>query len=570
MQVPYNPVPTVSPEGRPTPNFRVDAPAAAFGSTVAQATEHLGKTIEGVGDEIFKRAIALQTIKNEAEATDADTAYMEAAGLRHAKFSAMQGKEAVDAYPDYIKGLKEDRTNIAGGLSNDMVRKLYDKQSLSTMGRTIFNGAGHAATEQRKWSIGSVTAQINLDAKTVEDNPQDEGLFKEKVERVASGARQLSDLQGNGTDSPQEKALVMASTSKLRAQQIIGLARVAPFEAATKLDEFKTQLTQEDFLKVDNVVRNQGRAVGSVNIAREVYGDGSSGKTLKEMESAARDKAQTLAPNDPVLAEQSVKAVQGIFNQDKYAKRQEEIENEQTVFGAIGKGVKDIQALRADPNVARAIDALPPAKQNAIPGQINSYNAAVNKTANLEHMKTLMGLAENDKEAFLNINPYSQNLNQAQMNQVRSMQEKLKKQAEADPRVQRALGWMRGAMGAQMEALGVFKRTDSNKDDYDHLTGTVQSALDVWMENHQKPPTYKEFVDQIAPQVLRERAEPGMIWGTNKKPFFTQTVPEKWSTDRKAFYVQNGLPEPNEQQIYKDFVKAQLVEHYNKKPKPNE
>src|SRR5258706_5094916 len=108
---------------------------------------------------------------------------------------------------------------------------------------------------------------------------------------------------------------------------------------------------------------------------------------------------------------------------------------------------------------------------------------------------------------------------------------------------------MRGSMGSQMEALGVYKRTTSNKDDYDHLTGTVQSALDIWQENHGKPPTYKEFNEQIAPQVIQQRAEPGLFGMHNRffgsdKPFYNQETPSKFEEEVKADVIAKGGVEP--------------------------
>jgi len=572
-KVPYQPFATESPSGARTPNVQANIPdinPAAFGGTVALATQHLGDTVQHASGEIFTRALALQQLANETEATDADSRYMEKSGLRHAEFSAKQGKEAVDAYPAYIQGLKDDRQEIRDSLSNPMAQKMYDRSSLGTQGRSIFNGAGHAATQQKVWSIGSAKAQMDLDVKAVEDDPQDPKLYEAKRRRVQAGADQIAGLQGYEAGGPQAKDLALRATSKLRAQQLIGLSRVAPFEAAAKLDEFKTELTQDDYLKVDNTVRAQGRAVGSVNIANKVYDEGKGsderpGKSLSEMEAEARAKAKEMAPNDPILEQHAVAAVRGVYNQDKYAKQQETIANRQTVAGAIAKGSKDEQTLRADPIVAAAIDALPKTERLNIPARINSYNAAKDKVANQEHYNTLIGMSNNDVEGFLNLDPMAQNLSQGQMQSIMKRQAELKKNQNQDPRVDRAIGWMRGAMGAQMEALGVFRRTANNKDDYDHLTGTVQSALDVWQQDHQKPPSYKEFVDQIAPQVLSQRDEPGMLWGTNKKPFFTQEVPDKFSSQLKADVIAGGGVEPSEEQIYKAYVRTQLIKLYGKK-----
>lgn len=567
-QVPYSGVPSQTLADIPTPEMNPRVPGAAFGGEVAQAVQGLGKTTEHAGDEIFNRAIALQNLNNETEASEADAKYMIEAGRIHADFNAKEGNERVQAFPKYQQDLQEARQKIRGSLSSPMAQKSYDRQSLSTMGRSIFNGAGAAATAQRQYVVGTATSKMDLDAKSVEDDPKDPRLFEEKLRRTEQNAVTVSAAHGFDSGGAQEQALLQKARSRLWAQRIIGNSRIDPFGAARELDENKTELTQDDFLKVDNTVRAQGRAVGSVNIANSVYEAGKGSETeapkaLSVMEAEARAKAKAFDPDDPILEQHAVAAVRGIWNQANFAKKQEDYDNKQTIAEAIGAGVKDEQQLRADPKVAAAIDALPKTDRLAIPARINSYNAAKNKVANEELYNQMVGMSNNDVEGFLSIDPYQTGLNQSQMDKIVKRQEALKKNANQDPRVDRALGWMRGSMGSQMEALGVYKRTTSNKDDYDHLTGTVQSALDIWQENHGKPPTYKEFNEQIAPQVIQQRSEPyffGMLSG--KKPFYSQETPSKFEEDVKADVIARGGVEPTPEQLNRAYIRTQLIKLY--------
>lgn len=565
-QVPYNPVPQVAPSNEALPGLPDRSISAAFGSDVAQAVGGLGKAVEGAGNELFARAMATQQLANESEAREADSQYMIKAGVLHANYSALQGKDAVDAYPQYARDLQDLRSKMRDNMSNPMSAKMFDAQSLSTMGRTIFNGAGHAATQNKQWAIGTGVAQIDLDAKTVEDNPKDEGLFQEKLARVKAGAANLAGLKGFEEGGAEEQDLTLKATSKLWAQRITGLARTAPFEAAKVLDANKTNLTQDDYLKVDNTVRASGRAVGSVNIANEVYTSGvKDGKSLSQMEADAKEAANKQNPDDPLLATHAVAALRGQYNQDKYATKQFDAENMEKVNRGISAGVKDIQELRADPEMAKAIDALPKDKQNAIPGMINRYNAARNKVSNEDNYFKLKGMAANDVEGFLNTDLTSQGLGKADIDKLMTMQQKLKAQPNADPRVNRAVAQVRGAMGTQLEALGIFKRTEANKDDYDKYTGALQQALDVFQETNKRPPNYKELTEDIAPSVLKTVQEPGWLYGTNDVPRFKQAPPsdfaEKLITDVKS---KGGL-EPTPEQIQRAYARTQFMQLYRKK-----
>ena len=283
-QVPYNPVSQVGPSGEATPGMTDRSTAEAFGGGVAAALGGLGKAVEGAGNEIFTRAMAMQELANDSEAREADSKYMIAAGELHANYNSLQGKAAVDAYPAYSKSLQDLRLKMRGELSNPMVAKKFDAASLGTMGRSIFSGAGHAAGQNRAYAVGTITSQMELDAKSVEDAPNDERAFQDKLARVKNGAADLAALQGMEPGSPQEQNLTLKATSQLWAQRIIGQARTAPFEAAKALDANKTQMTQADFLRADGIVRTQGRAVGSTNIANKVYDPE---KPLKDLEAAA-------------------------------------------------------------------------------------------------------------------------------------------------------------------------------------------------------------------------------------------------------------------------------------------
>ena len=576
-QIPYSPVPTVAPSEAPTPGFRLNTPEGAFGGGVAGATEGLGRTISSTGNELFGRAMAMQQLNNEAEARDADTKYMMQAGTLHADFSSLEGADAKAAFPKYQKDLADARVKLRDSLSNPMSQKMFDAQSLSTMGRSIFNGAGHAAQQFKNYQIGTGVAQMAVDAKSVEDDPNDEGLFQDKLQRTAQNASHVAALKGAPAGSPQEQLGVLTATSKLWAQRITGLSRTAPFEAAKVLDANKANLTADDYLKVDNTVRASGRAVGSVNIANEVYNPD---KSLKDMEAEARDKANKQSPDDPLLASHTVAALQHKYNQDKAATRQEQVSNEQIIYTALQSGVENEQELRADPKVAAAIDALPstsPLKKTPLNSQIIKFNNQRDRDAMDQNWVRLRGLASNDIEEFMNTNLNEERLSPAKRDQLLSIRDKIMKQPEGDPRVNHAITKIRGAMGAQLEALDVFERTKKNQDDYDKYTGALQSALDVFQETNKRPPTYKELTDKdgIASEVLKTVQQPGFFnaasWGGedkgthNKYPRFKAPPPddftEKLITDVKS---KGGL-EPTPEQIQRAYTRTQFMQLYGKK-----
>src|SRR5690606_9510692 len=115
------------------------------------------------------------------EAREAATQYMLKAGELHANYMALEGKARVDAYQGYAKSLQDLRIEIRKRVSNPAAAKIYDAQSMGTMAHSIFNGAGAAASANKKWTHDTVAAQLNLDVQSVGDNPNDEAFFNNKL-----------------------------------------------------------------------------------------------------------------------------------------------------------------------------------------------------------------------------------------------------------------------------------------------------------------------------------------------------------------------------------------------------
>jgi len=341
------------------------------------------------------------------------------------------------------------------------------------------------------------------------------------------------------------------------------------------LDRHSTELLDPDRIKLDAIVTSSGRAVGAANIANEVYNAGKGtddkpGKSFEDMEAEVRKKAKAVAPKDPILEQHAVSAFKGHYNNAKYVERQQELTNMETVKGGIQTfGGTTVQQLRADPKVAAAIDALPKSKTLDLQGTINGFNNARDLQTKESAMIRLNGLSHNDVEAFLNTDVTKEPLSKGDMISLMNKQAKLKANPSTDPRVSKALGVLRNARGAELQALGIYARTTSpdNKEDYDHYTGALQSAIEVWMEDHgNKPPDAKTIANEIGPSVIRQRTEKGWLWDS-KVPFYTQTVPEAFSTRIKADVQAQMGYEPTEQEVYKAYVRMQYLKFYKKQPK---
>jgi len=220
---------------------------------------------------MFSRGLAMQDLYNHSQAQEADTKFMKSAGEIKAKLDTLQGDKAV-AY--YQKGFYEDltaaRKAVRDGLPNDMARKLFDSQSLSTVGRSLFNGAGHAATENKKYAVGTADARIVENSNQALNNPEDETSFRQSVANTENQIRAKAQLLGQSPD--QEQLAVEQAKSDLWTQRIKGLAKKDPLAAGKMLKEATDGgiLQGEDIAKASNIVQQQRNAVGSRMISHQV------------------------------------------------------------------------------------------------------------------------------------------------------------------------------------------------------------------------------------------------------------------------------------------------------------
>lgn len=268
--IPYDPTPSVAPSAPATPYRSENVPAGAFGQGIAEATQHLGSVMQKSGDELWQRAVAMQQLAQQSEANTAVANYQIELGKAHAGYQSTEGKNAVDGFPDYIESTEKLRTDIGAGLSSDYARKLYDSETRSTRGRSIFNAAGHAATENKRFALGASKARIDAAGSAALSEPTDESEFQSGLKTANDEVEQQAALQGW---SPEQKEQARANeTSKLWVQRIQGLSKQQPFTAQKLLDKAVADgsIKGEAIGKITDYVNKQTYTVGARQLSNEV------------------------------------------------------------------------------------------------------------------------------------------------------------------------------------------------------------------------------------------------------------------------------------------------------------
>jgi hypothetical protein len=288
-QVPYSGVPSVAPGGVPQSRYHADVNENTFGGNVGAALGSLGGQLQRSGNELFQRGVAMQDLYNHSVAQEADAQYTEKAGLLHANYNSLEGKNAVDAYPTYIEDLKKTRSEIAKGLPNPAAQKLFESSSNGTMGRSIFNGAGHAAGQNKAYAIGASTARVAAVGSQTLSFPEDDRSFKQGLVVTEQEVRAQGLLKGAAPEAIDEA--VSTQKSKLWGERIKGMAKQDPMTATKWLEDGikRGDVRGEDIGKLTNIVQQQRNTVGARMISNQVMkGVGTSyGSGIVPVEQAA-------------------------------------------------------------------------------------------------------------------------------------------------------------------------------------------------------------------------------------------------------------------------------------------
>jgi hypothetical protein len=560
-QVPYSPVSNVEPIVRPeTPPLRDLAPSEAFGLNIAAGVSKLGASVSQGSTEIFNRAFELQQLQNETDARQADTNYMMEAGNLHAKYDALQGPERVAAFPKYSQDLQDSRLKFRNTLANPMAQRMYDTNSLSTMGRSIFNGAGAAAAAQRDSALGAANAQYDLTTKNVYNNPDDEAQYRDALSRSDSTA-QLRAASTPGGATPERVAYIQQQgRSELTYNRIVGMARNNPDQAYKLLDGYEKEgliFGKEDIAaraKVEGMIQTVGmNTVANQVLTKYLQADGTYSKSSQEMQGEAVAIATKAYPDMPAIATAAQGAFDRNFNQHSWGLMQDQRQRQQEIYGYQVKGAMTTDMLPPD-----LVKRMTPAEIKAYPGQANTYQHSIDTQTNIQDYRKYLGMYNDNNSAFMDINFNSvPGLSQENRKTFLGMQRQA--QANGDPRVWKAMRQLEGSHGQVLNDLSV---TGTGKDPQtaNQFVGALHDAIQSYQESNGKPPDEKTISEQIFPAVTRQVATPGWLFGTNQTPFFRAAVPDEYAEKFKGLKpdaTDDEIHRAYSQQIFDQFFKGQ-------------
>lgn len=568
-RVPYNPVPTAQPQD-PGEAISVNTPGAAFGENIGAAISHLGTTVGQVGDELFTRALALQDLQNQSDARNAVTGLMDGMAKSRADYLASKEKDAVSGLQPYLKSSDDMHKQFRSTLTSPMAQRYFDQESSFFMRNNVLAASAHAGQEGKNYIVGTADAAVNFESTNYTD-PKNDIEFGQKVGKIKQQAGVVAGAQGWSDE--QQGAYTLGKISQAWRGRLTTLAQTDPQAAYTMLQQATQthQINQDDADKAEDVILSRNRAVGTTVIAKQVY------DPTKPFADMLREGQEIIAKNkadhgDPLFEKDFETTLRTMAISNRYVTAQDKTTQVNTLQQGIVSGVTNMQELLAQPGMQQAYDHLleiDPKTAATIPAQINSYHRAVTEAVREQGDKTLTrlrGLKSDNVEEFLNETTNAagiQGLTQPQIRQVMQWRDQLTKNPQDDPRTLRAIGWMREAHGSELEALGITKRTEDNKDEYDHYIGAMEGAIEAWTETNKRPPTYEEIVNKIGPQLIKSVSTPGTIFGNvwpNSTKFY-DTLDTQISA-AKAEAVKRGIEPPTDNEVRKAYLSQMFQKLY--------
>lgn len=567
--VPYSPIPQAG-QMVGTPKVGVNTPEAAFGGAVGQAIQGLGKQFGHTGDELFQRAVALQDLRNETDAKNADSQYMMQSAKMMSEFKTLQGQAASpEALDTHIKSLDELRQKIRGDLPNDAARRMYDSSSLSFMGRETINAAIHAAGQQKVAANAASVSRVDLFKQDAYENSGDDISFQRSIRATVAETKSQADL--GGWSAAQTSDQINKNVSSLWSHRIVGLARTDPYQAQDMLEAHRKELHPADSERVERTVESQVRNTASRNITREVNADLKEQedpkrpeKPVNERVNEAREKAERLRPDDPVFLDMVESRVRSDYNRHKTEVKEFQDRSLQTVAGAMngnfgGKVPTNPDDLVAtNPQVAAAWDALDETKKRQLMTQMakNAKGDVFESPDTIRRFMELKGMAQTDPTKFMEMDPAAQDLPFSQRRALGNLQLELKKKVETDPRVNYALGILKPNL---LEPTGITHAKSEDK--YNQFVGALQDALEQYQQESKKLPDYKKVLE-IGQRLIIDQST---HWYQFKDPFFNIDVPDPAARAIKADEMSSGRPEPTPELTKRIYVRERYKELYGGK-----
>jgi hypothetical protein len=525
-RVPYTGTPegaqAQGPRFEPTPEFHVEAPAAAFGTNIGQAVQGLGEVQEGAGKELFQRAMAFQDLTNHATARGASVKTAQEQAQLWADFDSKGG---MAAGPEALKALQKNLDDIRiknGSDLNPMANEYYQNDASSTQSRLFIYSASHSAQALKQYDLETIRAKQDTNNLLITSQPHDAQATEKAYAGNAAAATLRAHHGGYSPDSDIAKVDLITENSKTSYARIQGFAdRQKPAEAKAALDEAEKQgrISGEWADKAHKLVESSQADYQSKDIVNKIHDPTKSeADNIKAVTDAANKAGLDARGVDATIAQERTK-----YAVDSTIKKQNLDRAVSTVNKAIldntGKTPRTLDDYMQDPDYRAAFKDIKDNEDRA--GQtleeLNKLNLQTiendnNLTDNRRSVATqLTGMSHDPAqlEDFLKLNLRKVDLTMDQRKEFMRLQDSMRITGSSAGFHDKATEQVMSDMKQQItDGIGARGTTE-----YNEFRGALQVAFDNAREAGKV--IDPKMATDIATKLLQDKViSPGYIWNT--------------------------------------------------------
>lgn len=210
---------TVEPAGAPGAFQGVRAGPESFGAQSASALGELGATLGRGADLATQRALEQQHQTNIANVNDVyATKFGPEFRDLYQKYYGLQGRDALDRMPEYMKQMQDVRDRHRDELPNDQQRKFFDEISRRRVESEFDGMARYADTQNKVWQSDTHKAFLKSLVDQAADKDNDEHAFGSVL---GTGQAEIDRFYGSIGASAEVKRQAFADFSGVAMTQRI-------------------------------------------------------------------------------------------------------------------------------------------------------------------------------------------------------------------------------------------------------------------------------------------------------------------------------------------------------------
>lgn len=252
----YN-VATVKPDADGT-NARFSTAGAspdAFGASVAQADQALGKSVEKVADVLATHAIKFQEEENETLVNERSTDFMVKLGELETEFQSKQGRDPINSYGEHQQKITALRKQMRDALPNPSAQKRFDNSTMRSMTYALTRGASHAAAENKKYRAAAQRATTELKINEAGRGDNSENQFETIMTETETDIRGREELRGQPPELVDLE--VMKARGRAADNWLSAKAATDPETAKRLFEKKRGTMPAETEQRLDKLIKSQ-------------------------------------------------------------------------------------------------------------------------------------------------------------------------------------------------------------------------------------------------------------------------------------------------------------------------